>query len=82
MTWRESISVEMGVVGDSWDNYVAHVGDIDVDFDCGYGWPEGKPFTLWTDNRVYFPVVYDGSEWVSSVPRNPCGEAVCHVGSY
>lgn len=46
----------------------------------GYGGSEGKPFTYWTETRVYFPVVYDGSEWVESVPRDPCDEATFHVG--
>jgi hypothetical protein len=49
-------------------------------FDAGYGGSEGRPFTLWTTNRVYFPGVYDGAEWVASVPRNPNGEATRHVG--
>jgi len=46
----------------------------------GYGRPEGIPFTLWTHKRVYFPVQYDGSEWVTSVPRDPCEEVTSHVG--
>ena len=29
------------------------------------------PFTLWTKKHVYFPAMYDGSVWVTSVPRNP-----------
>lgn len=40
-------------------------------FDAGFGSAEGKPFTLWTKRRVYFPVEYDGSETVRSVARNP-----------
>lgn len=54
--------------------------ELDVEFDDGYGSAEGKPFTLWTANRVYFPSVYDGAEDCESVPRNPCNEAVGHVG--
>lgn len=53
---------------------------LDHQFHDGYGGEEGLPFTLWTKERVYFPVVYDGSEWVASVPRNPNGEATEHVG--
>ncbi len=49
-------------------------------FDGGYGGTNGKPFTLWTKSRVYFPVQYDGAEWVSSVPRNPCDEVTEHIG--
>jgi hypothetical protein len=56
------------------------VSTLDVDFDAGYGSPHGPRFTAWTTQRVYFPVVYDGAEWVGSAPRNPCDEATEHVG--
>lgn len=49
-------------------------------FDSGYGCSEGFPFTAWTKTRVYFPVVYDGAEWVESVPRDPCSEITYHLG--
>jgi len=49
-------------------------------FNNGYGCVEGIPFTLWTRKRVYFPVQYNGSEWVASVPRYPCEEATSHIG--
>ena len=49
-------------------------------FHDGYGSPEGVPFTMWTEDRVYFPACYDGSEWVDSAPRNPCKEVMEHVG--
>ena len=49
-------------------------------FDDGYGGERGRPFTAWTDKRVYFPVCYDGSEWVGSVPRNPCNEVTVGQG--
>lgn len=68
---------------DSWDNVVKCTlsnEELELPFDSGYGCINGKPFTLWTQTRVYFPVVYDGSEWVASVPRNPCDEACEHVG--
>lgn len=54
--------------------------ELDKKFSDGYGGSEGKPFTAWSETRVYFPVVYDGSEWVCSAPRNPCDEATSHVG--
>lgn len=54
--------------------------ELDIEFDDGYGGSEGKPFTIWTHDRVYFPAVYDGAEWVGSVPRHPCDEATGHVG--
>lgn len=49
-------------------------------FDDDRGGVNGKPFTAWSDKYVYFPAVYDESEWVERVPRNPCDEATDHVG--
>jgi hypothetical protein len=60
-----------GVTHDTW---------LDFLFNSGYGGANGAFFTVWTENRVYFPVGYDGAEWVTSVPRNPNGEATRHVG--
>jgi len=54
--------------------------EMTVKFDAGYGGSEGKAFTAWSDKYVYFPVVYDGAEWVGRAPRNPCDEATSHVG--
>ena len=82
-TWRELITVTMDDVGEKWEDVVAFAPtdmDLDREFYDGFGGSEGKPFTLWTKNRVYFPVVYDGAEWVGSVPRNPNGEITKHIG--
>lgn len=83
-TWRKMIENEMSVHNDSFDNIVHQIGEtenwLDINFKNGYGGTEGPPFTLWTNERVYFPVQYDGSEWVSSVPRNPNNEITYHVG--
>ena len=49
-------------------------------FDDGYGLAQGDPFTAWGEKYVYFPVVYDGAEWVGSAPRNPCDEKCSHFG--
>lgn len=54
--------------------------ELDVKFDNGWGGTEGEPFTAWSETRVYFPVCYDGAEWVESAPRNPCDEKTEHVG--
>ena len=51
-----------------------------VEFNAGYGSHNGKEFTAWSKNYVYFPIVYDGSEWVERAPRNPCLEATRHMG--
>jgi hypothetical protein len=31
-----------------------------------------RSFTAWGENFVYFPVCYEDSIWIGSVPRNPC----------
>jgi hypothetical protein len=54
--------------------------EMSHEFDDGYGYIEGIPFTIWTKERVYFPVVYDGSEWVGSVSRNPDKKPTKHQG--
>jgi hypothetical protein len=54
--------------------------DFTREFDGGYGCSEGCKFTAWGGKYVYFPAVYDGSEWMAFVPRNPCLQATSHVG--
>ena len=82
-TWQELITDEMDRKGESWADVVRSTltnRELAVKFNKGFGLSEGAPFTLWTKNRVYFPVVYDGLEWVGSVPRDPCDEATEHMG--
>lgn len=81
--WHHLIKNEMENHGDSFDNVVHSTfegREIYREFDHGYGSTNGDPFTIWTEKRVYFPVQYDGSEWVASVPRNPCDIKTEHVG--
>jgi len=54
--------------------------ELDREFDDGYGGTEGVPFTAWSENWVYFPIQYDGSEWVGRAPRNPCDISMVHQG--
>lgn len=84
-TWRDQIAEQMEHHDESWDDVVGFAIDggkpsFDVAFDDGFGSANGLPFTLWTNRRVYFPVVYDGVEWCASVPRDVCDEATAHVG--
>lgn len=80
-TWRKQLEAEIrrhpgeDLIGNTLTDE-----QMDVEFDDGYGTSEGVPFTAWSQNRVYFPVVYDGAEWVGSVPRNPCDEETIHLG--
>lgn len=54
--------------------------DLDVEFDSNYGNKEGPGFRVWTPNRVYFPVLFDGAECVGSVTRDPSEEKPAHFG--
>jgi hypothetical protein len=56
------------------------VGELYSQFDNGFGSTQGIPFTAWSENYVFFPVIYDGAEWVDYVPRNPCDFKKDHVG--
>ena len=81
--WYNLIKAELVENGESWDDVVHHtLNDIELHrrFDDGFGGECGSPFTLWTEKRVYFPLCYDGAEWVGSAPRNPCDEKTRHQG--
>jgi len=54
--------------------------ELHEQFPAGFGGTYGRPFTAWGKKYVYFPVVYDGSEWVGYAPRNPCCEKTKHQG--
>lgn len=85
MNWKDALHAEVSENKDDWDLLVHTMtkNEFEREFDGGYGGAEGCPFTAWTDNFVYFPVQYDGAEWVGSVPRHPnntLGPATNHVG--
>lgn len=80
-SWRELIEEAMMYNSDSWGNIVESTltaEEMDEMFYNGYGSENGRPFTLWTKEWVYFPLEYDGSESVGSAPRNPCKIALRH----
>jgi len=82
-SWKQLIVEEMKLRGDTWENLVGTTlttKGMNKKFYVGHGIEEGEPFTLWTKDRVYFPVCYDGAESVGSVPRNPCDEVTFHIG--
>ena len=82
MTWREALEAERKSSGDSSEIVaVAPTEEVlDVVFDGGYGGSQGENVLVWTKKRVYFPVVYDGAEWMGSAPRNPTKSGQRHVG--
>ena len=81
-SWRIEVALLMVELEDKGPLIACTLTDDEFDrrFDAGYGGTRGDPFTAWTETRVYFPVQYDGSEWVGSVPRNPCDEKSSHMG--
>lgn len=81
VTWRELITHELKrYPSETIVDVAPNESVLDVEFDNDFGATEGEPFTVWTQNRVLFPVRYDGAEWAASVSRNPDGEATEHVG--
>lgn len=82
-TWRKEITEALRAHGESWadiESVTLTEKGLDEEFYDDYGGTEGKPFTVWTTKRVYFPVCYDGSEWVGSVSRVPDGKPTPHQG--
>lgn len=81
-SWREMLADEMKQHDDK-GPVVAYAPDetaFDILFNSDYGHDEGPPVLAWTETRVYFPVVYDGAEWMGSAPRNPTDNGQAHVG--
>ena len=88
-TWRGLITEALGDNCAAWGDVEAMTlteAELDEPFGQGAKSREGRPFTLWTKWRVYFPACYDGQVWVASVPRHPGrdyglkNEATSHVG--
>lgn len=82
MTWRDALAEEREDTGDQ--SAIVHVAPneamLDVKFYGGFGGTDGPAVLIWTEQRVYFPVTYDGAEWLGSAPRNPIDQGQDHVG--
>lgn len=73
-TWRKLLDDKLVEHGESWADVEACTlteEELDVEFDSDFGAPNGKPFSLWTTNRVYFSDEYDGLDFVNTAFRNP-----------
>lgn len=82
-SWKKMLEQEMESRGETLADLVANTlteEEMLEEFDSGYGGTEGKPFTAWSGKSVYFPVQYDGAEWVGSVSRHPDSEPTNHIG--
>lgn len=69
-TWRKALDHVRWIVEDQ-TPIIAVAPDetvLDVQFDPGYDGSEGPAVLVWSEERVYFPAVYDGAEWMASAP--------------
>lgn len=82
MNWWNELKELMESDGEDFSKMVCTLTEeqMKVEFDDGYGSSEGQPFTAWGEKWVYFPIVYDGSEWIGHAPRNPCSISMSHQG--
>lgn len=82
VTWRKKLEEKFNETGDNFSKMICTLNEseLDYEFNDGFGSDEGLPFTAWGEKYVYFPIVYDGAEWVGYAPRNPCGIIMEHQG--
>jgi len=81
--WKDMLLEKLAENNETLDDIISNTmtdEEMVLEFDDGYGCAEGIPFTVWTSNSVYFPVIYDGAEWVGRVARNPDGKPTDHQG--
>lgn len=78
------ISRELARHSECWDDVVSVTlsdMELDVEINASHGdAAEGKPFTLWTKRRVYFPTEWDGYDGCSSVSRVVDGKPTEGIG--
>ena len=81
-TWKKEFEDAFKTTGDTLESIETTLSaeELEKEFDNGYGGAEGSEFTAWSKDWVYFPVVYDGVEWVGYAPRNPCEIETEHWG--
>jgi hypothetical protein len=82
INWYDKLKIAFKETGDNFDQMETTLSEegLHKEFDGGYGGTEGEPFTAWGERFVYFPVCYDGAEWVGFAPRNPCHIKTQHIG--
>jgi len=83
VNWKRELKKAFEANGDDFSKMITTLTDEELiaEFDDDLGIIEGVPFTAWGEKFVYFPVCYDGAEWVGSAPRNPCKIKCKHQGS-
>ena len=81
--WKEMLGQALEENGESWAEVESNTmteDEMAKDFNDGFGGTEGCSFTVWTKKSVFFPICYDGSEWVGRVSRHPDGKPTDHQG--
>lgn len=81
--WKEMLEGALRQNDETWNDVEANTmtdEEMNQTFDSGFGGTEGCAFTVWTKSSVYFPICYDGAEWVGCVSRNPNGKPTEHQG--
>jgi len=75
LTWRIYLKDACLETGENVADLVSTLSEEDLDrpFVCPSRWESsGVPFQAWGPVFTYFPIEYDGRQWVGFVPRNPC----------
>lgn len=80
--WRTWADLLVAAAGD--DAIIARAPDDAVvweqSFYADYGGDEGSPVLAWSEQWVYFPVVYDGQQYFARAPRHPGADGQRAVG--
>ena len=81
-TWLDQLRIARIAADDTEGDAILapNAAAFNAEFYDGYGTAEGPPVAAWTRRRVYFPVTYDGAEWLDSAPRAPQENGQEHVG--
>jgi len=79
-SWKVLLENELDTQNDTLVSHTMTEEEYNEVFDIGYGGTNGCSFTAWGEKYVYFPLCYDGAEWVGSAPRNPSDEKLYHQG--
>lgn len=77
-SWKELIERQMESSGESFSDIIyctLSIEELSETFECDYGCENGKPFFAWTEKYIYFPLAYDGYQFVRHVPRSPVDNA-------
>ena len=80
--WKEMLIDTFKTTGDDFTKMKTTLTDEELtrEFYDGHGGTEGAEFTAWGEKYVYFPIQYDGAEWVGYAPRNVCNIKTPHWG--